>query len=269
MATNFPTSLDSLTNPTASDKLNSVTVPHASQHATLNDAVEALEAKVGVNSSAVTTSHDYLIDKQSVVPYDDASARTTAVPSPVEGQMSYLKDTNSVEVYDGSAWSAVGGGGGLVFISRTTIGSAVSSVTVSGAFSADYDNYKIVFKVESASTGSYLELTLGAATTGYYRVNYGGGYSASATVTAYPTANDTKFNDFLTMNTGGGGGVLEIQSPFLADQTFVQAAVANTVGVGHAFGYLNDTTSHTSITFTTESGTITGGTIDVYGYAKA
>ena len=110
MATNFPTSLDSLTNPTASDKLNSVTVPHASQHADINDAVEALEAKVGVDGSSVVTSHDYLIDKQSVVPYDDASARTTAVPSPVEGQMSYLKDTNTVEVYDGSAWAAVGGG---------------------------------------------------------------------------------------------------------------------------------------------------------------
>jgi hypothetical protein len=110
MATNFPTSLDSLTNPTASDKLNSGTVPHATQHATLNDAVEALEAKVGVDGSAVTTSHDYLIDKQSVVPYADSSARTTAVPSPVEGQMSYLEDTNSVEVYDGSAWAAVAGG---------------------------------------------------------------------------------------------------------------------------------------------------------------
>jgi len=62
MATNFPTSLDSITNPTASDKLNSGTVPHASQHATVNDAVEALEAKVGVDSSAVTTSHDYKIN---------------------------------------------------------------------------------------------------------------------------------------------------------------------------------------------------------------
>jgi len=61
MATNFPSSLDSLTNPTASDKLNSVTVPHATQHANVNDAVEALEAKVGVDGSAVTSSHDYIL----------------------------------------------------------------------------------------------------------------------------------------------------------------------------------------------------------------
>lgn len=59
MATSFPTALDSLTNPSGSDPMNSVTVDHASQHANANDAIEALEAKVGVDSSAVTTSHDY------------------------------------------------------------------------------------------------------------------------------------------------------------------------------------------------------------------
>jgi len=61
MAITFPTTLDTLTDPTASDKLNSVTVPHATQHADLNNIVEALEAKVGVNDSAVTTSLDYIV----------------------------------------------------------------------------------------------------------------------------------------------------------------------------------------------------------------
>ena len=61
MATNFPTSLDSYTNPTSTDLMNSGTVPHATQHANINDAVEALEAKVGVDSSAVATSFDYRI----------------------------------------------------------------------------------------------------------------------------------------------------------------------------------------------------------------
>lgn len=61
MATNFPTSLDTFTNPTGDDSLNSDTVPHADQHANVNDAVEALQAKVGVNSSAVTSSLDYKV----------------------------------------------------------------------------------------------------------------------------------------------------------------------------------------------------------------
>lgn len=59
MATNFPSSLDSFTNPTAVDTLDSP--PHDTQHADANDAIEALQAKVGVNSSAVATSHDYKI----------------------------------------------------------------------------------------------------------------------------------------------------------------------------------------------------------------
>lgn len=59
MATNFPTSLDTLTNPTSGDPLNNPS--HSAQHANANDAIEALEAKVGVDDSAVTSSHSYKI----------------------------------------------------------------------------------------------------------------------------------------------------------------------------------------------------------------
>ena len=59
MATNFPTSLDSLTNPATTDQLNSPS--HAAQHANANDAIEQLQAKVGVDGSTVTTSHAYKI----------------------------------------------------------------------------------------------------------------------------------------------------------------------------------------------------------------
>ena len=49
MATNYPSSLDSFTNPTATDTLDSATVPHAAQHTDINDAVEAIEAELGTN----------------------------------------------------------------------------------------------------------------------------------------------------------------------------------------------------------------------------
>ncbi len=56
----FPTSLDTFTNPVSTEYLgNAAGVGVASIFSSLNDAVEALEAKVGANSSAVTTSHDY------------------------------------------------------------------------------------------------------------------------------------------------------------------------------------------------------------------
>lgn len=59
MTTNFPSSLDSLSNPSSGDALSSPS--HSAQHANANDAIEALEAKVGADGSAVTSSHDYKI----------------------------------------------------------------------------------------------------------------------------------------------------------------------------------------------------------------
>ena len=59
MATTFPTTLDILTNPGSGDTLNAPS--HSTQHANSNDAIEALQAKVGVNSSAITTSLDYVV----------------------------------------------------------------------------------------------------------------------------------------------------------------------------------------------------------------
>ena len=49
MASNYPGALDSFVNPTATDTLDSATVPHADQHANLNNAVRAVEVTLGVN----------------------------------------------------------------------------------------------------------------------------------------------------------------------------------------------------------------------------
>jgi hypothetical protein len=52
------------------------------------------------------------LNEQTVMVFADSAARTTALSGVLaEGMMSYLQDTDSVEVYDGSAWTAVGGGG--------------------------------------------------------------------------------------------------------------------------------------------------------------
>ena len=52
------------------------------------------------------------LNEQTVMVFADSAARTTALSGVLaEGMMSYLQDTNAVEVYNGSAWVAVGGGG--------------------------------------------------------------------------------------------------------------------------------------------------------------
>lgn len=69
---NFPTSLPSFTNPSSTDYLNSPA--HATQHTSNNDETAALAAKVGINSSAVTTSHDYKLS--GVTGTDKAVSKT-------------------------------------------------------------------------------------------------------------------------------------------------------------------------------------------------
>ena len=89
MATSFPTSLDALTNPTGSSSLTSP--DHAGQHTDANDAIEALQAKVGVNSSAVTSSLDYKI--------------TTGIPSGVINMWATTTAPTGWLICDGAAVS--------------------------------------------------------------------------------------------------------------------------------------------------------------------
>ena len=51
MATNYPASLDSFTNPSTGDPLNSPS--HAGQHADINDAMEAVQTKLGVGAGTI------------------------------------------------------------------------------------------------------------------------------------------------------------------------------------------------------------------------
>jgi hypothetical protein len=53
VTTAFPAAIDAFTNPTATDALDSATVPHAAQHANVNDAVEAIETAIGTTGAPV------------------------------------------------------------------------------------------------------------------------------------------------------------------------------------------------------------------------
>lgn len=59
MTTAFPGAIDAFTNPTATDALDSATVPHASQHANINDAVEAIETYLLAQNFGFTSGYYY------------------------------------------------------------------------------------------------------------------------------------------------------------------------------------------------------------------
>ena len=60
MATNYPNNLDELINPNGTDQLSAPS--HSEQHANANDAIEALQAKVGIDGSQDPDSLTYKVN---------------------------------------------------------------------------------------------------------------------------------------------------------------------------------------------------------------
>ena len=158
--------------------------------------------------------------------------------------------------------------GGLTLISATTIGTTVASVTVSSAFSATYDAYKIVISGGVGTSNPQLNLTFGATATGYY---YGLIYNNySSIVSASGGSNAAYIGVAGTATTAGISLNVDVVNPFLATQTLVASQLFYDAGqVGSVKGYLANTTSYTAFTLTCSTGTLTGGTIRVYGYANS
>jgi len=70
----------------------------------------------------VLTSQDVdnFLMRQTVMVFDDAAARTTALAAVLtEGMVTYLRDTNAVEVFDGAEFTTISGGGGAVGFEAT------------------------------------------------------------------------------------------------------------------------------------------------------
>lgn len=162
--------------------------------------------------------------------------------------------------------------GGLVYVKSQTIGSAVSSVAVTSAFSTDYDNYKILINGGAGSTTSGLTFILTGSTTGYYQGNTNVRYDTGA-VAGTGINNGAAFN-IGRSNTDTIALSFELINPFLAKTTMISGAYNDTRGLAGTTanlytGFHNVATSYTGFTITFDTGTFTGGTITVYGYRKA
>jgi hypothetical protein len=198
----------------------------------------------------------------------DAAFGGTGEKTLAEGQFAYIEATNTTQYYDGAAWQSVGVAPGLVLVSATTVGSAVATVTVSGAFSSTYDNYKITYTggVTSA-TAPDIYMTLGSTATSYYSIRSGYRYTAAA-------LDFVDANNGAKWTVGGSEGVvlpitIEVLSPNLAQKTYFSGIFNGSSGIATTAGFQSDTTQFTAFTFTPSSGTFTGGTIRVYGYANS
>jgi hypothetical protein len=154
---------------------------------------------------------------------------------------------------------------GLTYITSSTVGTAVSSVVVSSCFSSTYDSYQIVVRGVAATNQDFFRLSLSGATGASY--SYGSSYYAYGSAIASDTSASNNFWRPGIMGTPSSF-VMDIHSPFLAARTTMQFSSSSDAYSVFGGGNNTDTTSSTGFTLTPSAGTLTGGTISVYGYRK-
>ena len=194
----------------------------------------------------------------------------TRPSSPFVGQLIYDTTLSQTLAYNGSAW--VVQSGGLVLVKTQTIGTTVTSVNVTSAFSTTYDRYLVTLSGGTCTTNRALNMTLGATTTGYYSSYLYVSYSSS-TVVGYGSSNGSSFLDAGVVTSNGLSGRIELNNPFNSVRTeFINfgAGLATNQQPIIGGGFVDNATSYTDFTLTMAStGTMTGGTIRVYGYANS
>lgn len=159
-------------------------------------------------------------------------------------------------------------GVGLWLVKSQTIGSGVASVTITNAFSADYDNYLITISGGIASANGSMSLQMNNSTgTTYLVAGEYGNFGVNAGV-LYSPAAAVRWTDCILIGTSVYSANIFLTSPFASrptvgtTDTFSQASFYN-------FNLLDtSSTSNTGFTLTPVTGgtTLTGGTIRVYGY---
>jgi hypothetical protein len=154
---------------------------------------------------------------------------------------------------------------GLWLIKTQTIGTSVSSVTVSDAFSSTYDNYKIVISgVGMGGSGNSLFMTLPNSTGATYRFN--GNFMNYSAATVNGAFGIHANGLWLGVSSDRFSTSFDICRPFVNSYT-------NSFGHSSSTDFSTDfrnldtnNASHTSFTLVQTGYTMTGGTIRVYGY---
>lgn len=124
MATNFPNSLDNLTNPASTDPTDAPS--HSQQHTNANDAIEALQVKVGINGSSNSTSLDYRVSQLEVNPtYTNEMAQDASA-----SLFTHANHVNLTAVYDDASGQVIltGLGGTANKISQEVINNTGSTL---------------------------------------------------------------------------------------------------------------------------------------------
>ena len=209
---------------------------------------------------------------QVVMVFASAAARTSAIASPQEGRISFLKDTNSTEYYSGSAWAAIGGaGGGMTLINSGGTALSGSTTTISAIpgtyndliiyvsdFSASAD-YSILFRFNADNTGSNYQQFVNRGT-GSTNNAFVDNATAGMDILGY-AADSPDNNNFASIYVPNYASSVKKVANSLAG--FIQTSTAKAVCNNNTYYFTNSPI--TEISFTTTVGTFSGGTVYVYG----
>jgi hypothetical protein len=200
-------------------------------------------------------------------------ATTTNYSWTTPDNTAYVKDGASAirtlgSSVDSTLFTALGGAyAGMRLIKKQTVGTGVSSITVTDAFSATYDNYKIIYAgYVNSGGGAAVYLRTGADTVNYNTnaivISTSGVVSAVTGITNFTTINYT--------STAQGQIDLDVYQPFKAAQTVIQNRSYQPTQIFIGGGINGNATSGTSFNLTAQaSQTFTGGVIYVYGYGAS
>jgi hypothetical protein len=173
---------------------------------------------------AAADVNGFLAD-QVVMVFDDAAARSSAIPTPTEGMMTYTKDDNAVQVFDGSSFTAVD-----TTIS-TLAGSAITGdITVATINSTNVTHTltastATAYEVAAADQGTLIQFT---AATAVVTVGTATGFTSGQRVDILADSEDFQ----LTAGTGvtlSGAGTAGTALTFT---TGAQYEVVTIVGLG-------------------------------------
>lgn len=220
---------------------------------------------------------------QGVLVFASSAARSAAITSPQEGQMSYLKDTNSTEYYSGSAWTAVAAAGGTANWTLLNAGGTSltgTSTSITGISGQD----KLMIVVKGASHGSAADDTLGiqfntdTANNYSFQGHYILGYTTYAKSQFAPfneTTNKVALFNSSTSAAESGSGYLLVSGANASGVKVFNGAGGASAGTGNSQsnntvgGIYNSssTISSVQIKWTTYSSTFDAGTVFIYGSA--
>jgi len=280
MAINFPTSLDSLSNPASGDKLDNPS--HSTQHGNANDVLEALETKLGIGASpagSATAGFPLVHSTGGTTSWAQVGYQGITSGTASSGQVLTAGTATGTSIWSTPSASgltqivptsvAVAGVGssGSVDANGAVTFSTTTNIDISGAFSSTYQNYRIIYT--STGTGQDLGMRFGTggtynSTAGNYRYNLQ--YAVYTSGTIVGAASGASATTFIVGNTGFYS-IVDILSPFATANTgYIFQHSRDDYGFMTGAGAMTVTTSYDQVRFyPTASGTITG-TIRIYGY---